>query len=64
MTNPSVETLSDEHASDLFLVKDIKIQTLTDPKNRPEHSLQERMGIKEEIPKHIEYNRKGGDSVD
>ena len=45
MTNPPGETLSDDDASDLIQLKDLKIQTLTDPKNRPEHPLQERNGL-------------------
>ena len=51
LTNSPVETLSDDDASDLILLKDLKIQNLTDFKNQPEHPLQERTDFKEEIPK-------------
>ena len=46
MTNPPVEFLSDDDASDVILLKDLKIQNLNDPKNRPEHPIHERMEIK------------------
>ena len=46
MTNLPVEFLSDDDASDLILVKDLEIQNLNDPKNRPEHPIHERMDIK------------------
>ena len=42
LTNSLVETLSDDDASDLILLKNLKIQILTDFKNQAEHPLQER----------------------
>ena len=56
-THPHQATLlSDDDASDLILLNDLEIQTLSDPINRPENLIQERMDIKQETPKQIETN--------
>ena len=51
LTNPSVETKSDDDASDLILLKDLKPLVRSNLENRQEQPAQEPTNIKQENPK-------------
>ena len=56
LTNPSIETISDDDASNLFILKDLKPLATSNLENRQDQSAQETTNIKQQIPREDESN--------
>ena len=64
MKNPYVEILSDDDASDLILLKDLKQQIFTDPDKRHDNSTQQQGDIKQETTRKDETDLEKDKEID